>query len=415
MVNNRDVLFKIVRSAMYGETKVENLPEDVDWLEIYQMAGNNKLIPLLSNLITNPDSGCNPPENITRAWKSAALRFMVNELEKYKRLKSLLQEAERKNLKFIVFKGCVLADLYPQYVNRTMCDADIFVYERDKAEAVQLFEKLGYKKDEESSKEQVYVYWLDGIFEVELHFRLWEDHKGAKVDLIAAMNLTDESKLLNMEACHLQITTLGYEEHLIYQIFHIVKHFSLQGIGIRYLVDIVYYVNRYYEKIDFKDFWRKIEILGYTKFCEYFFTIGIDKFGMRKDVFQDRKVEVAPNMQGFVTDLLNVGVMYENKDAAWQILGIMTPYFTGQKEVPKTRLERNMKVIFPASSALPDKYAYAKKVKILLPVAWVHKWVCYLIKWYKNRDNWYDAKEKLDVAEHRLYMMKSLGLIDENK
>ena len=103
--------------------------------------------------------------------------------------------------------------------------------------------------------------------------------------------------------------------------------------------------------------------------------------------------------------------MYEDKTAGWQIMGMMTPYFTGQRRTGNSSFKRKLEVIFPKANDLPDEYAYAKKVKILLPIAWVHKMINYLIKYRKNKKTWYSASEKLDVAEHRLKLMKDMDLI----
>ncbi|MBQ1193141.1 MAG: hypothetical protein IIX45_03370, partial [Lachnospiraceae bacterium] len=67
--------------------------------------------------------------------------------------------------------------------------------------------------------------------------------------------------------------------------------------------------------------------------------------------------------------------------------------------------------IFPKADDLPDELAYAKKNKILLPIAWIHKIINYLKKYHQNKSTWYSAGEKLDVAAHRLKLMKDMGLI----
>ena len=70
-------------------------------------------------------------------------------------------------------------------------------------------------------------------------------------------------------------------------------------------------------------------------------------------------------------------------------------------------------MVFPRAKDLPDEFAYAKKMKFLLPVAWVHKAVNYLIRWSKYRDIMYNTSEKLEVAEHRIALMKGLGLSEK--
>jgi hypothetical protein len=126
-------------------------------------------------------------------------------------------------------------------------------------------------------------------------------------------------------------------------------------------------------------------------------------------------MKVTGDLQKLMTDLIDVGTIYEDKNAGWQILGIMTPYFIGEQEIPKSRFVRRIKILFPPSRALPEEYAYARKYKLLLPIAWIHKSVYFLIKRHRNKKNWYDAREKLMVAEYRLSLMRDLGLVDGGK
>jgi len=229
------------------------------------------------------------------------------------------------------------------------------------------------------------------------------------------MNLTKEDSLIKINACGMEVTTLGYEQHFIFQMFHIIKHFSLQGVSIRYLVDVTLYLNRYEEYINFEKFWVKMEILSYAKFCENFFNICVQYLKMSPKILQGRKIRVSEDTEKFMMDLINVGSIFDEKNAGWQILGIITPYFIGEQDIPKSKFKRQIKILFPASKDLPNEYAYARKLKILLPIAWIHKCVYFLIKRHKHKGDWYDAKEKLTVAEHRLSLMRSLGLMDGGK
>ena len=61
---------------------------------------------------------------------------VVYEYEKYKCIRNVLTLAKENNLPFIIFKGCVLAGLYPQYIQRSSCDTDIFVNHEYRQKAI---------------------------------------------------------------------------------------------------------------------------------------------------------------------------------------------------------------------------------------------------------------------------------------
>lgn len=337
---------------------------------------------------------------------------VVYEYEKYKCIRNVLTLAKEHNLPFVIFKGCVLADLYPQYIQRSSCDTDIFIEHEYRQQAIDMLVNAGYVINEEKSKNEVCVLQYNKFpHAIELHSCLWEDYEGKRLDILKSFGLTDEDKLIELETCGFDVKTLGYEEHLIYQLFHIIKHFSLEGVGMKYLADITLYVDAYGKYIDYKHMWKRLEQLDYAKFAHYLFAICIEFLGMNPTILEDRQMAMGEEFYDFMLDLFNGGVMYENKSDGWQILGMMTPYFTGEKKGAKGKIGRKLAVIFPRARDIQEYYPYVAKYPFLLPVAWVQKAVKYLMKYRKKSDNWYSAGEKLNVAEHRINLMDKLGLL----
>jgi hypothetical protein len=410
------LFLQIVNEAMYPNDEIYKKYDEADWETLFRVSRNNCMEAFVYKVVQKLSLEYAISIKLVKFWKIAAMTCQMHEFEKHRILRTLLKEAEKQEVILVIFKGLVIADLYPNYSYRFSSDTDIFVYESDKEKVIQLFESFGFKKDEQYSKAMVGTYvYPEFQYVVELHFSLFEDYKGARINKLNNLDLTKKGTLLSIQACGMEVTTLGYEEHLIYQMFHIIKHFSLQGVGVRYLVDITYYINNYIEKIDIESFWRKMDYLDYTTFCRIFFKICIDYFDMDQTIMADRNVADVEGLSEFLLDIINVGTIYDEKDAAWQILGIMTPYFTGEDRIPKTNFGIKMKVLFPSSKALPINYAYAKKCKLLLPVAWSHKFINFTIKRHNHKGDWYEAGEKLAVAQHRLNLMKSLGLMDGGK
>ena len=344
--------------------------------------------------------------------KSRGLKQVIYEYEKYKCIRNVLVLAEEHKLPFIIFKGCVLADLYPQYIQRSSCDTDIFIEHEYRQQAIDMLVEAGYIINEEHSKNEVCVLKYSKYpHTIELHSCLWEDYEGKRLDILKSFGLTDEDKLIELETSGYKVTTLGYEEHLIYQLFHIIKHFSLEGVGMKYLADITLYVDAYGKYIDYSHMWERLEQLDYAKFSHYLFAICIEFLGMDDAILTGRQMAMGDEFYEFMIDLFNGGVMYEDKHDKWQILGMMTPYFTGEKKGAKRKIGRKLAVIFPRARDLQDNYPYVNKYPFLLPVAWIHKAVKYLIKYNKKSDSWYSAGEKLNVAEHRIDLMDKLGLL----
>ena len=308
----------------------------------------------------------------------------------------------------------VLADLYPEFNLRYSGDTDIFVQEKDKEKVTSLLYRLGYEKKEDHSKNKVHVFVSHKMNHIiEIHYSLWEDYEGKRIDILNQLQLTETESLIDLEVCKLKLTTLGHNQHFIYQMFHIIKHFITDSISIRYLVDITLFVNKYEDRIDMKYFWESMNKLGYTKFCMNFLNLCVKYLNMSSTILLDKTYEEDGTEEVLLLDIIHKGVLYENKTSPWQILGIMTPYLVGEENVPVTGLKRKVKVLFPAAKALPEKYSYAKNNKILLPIAWIHKIFDFILRfrtYNKLYKDWYNPMEKLEVADYRLQLIKKLDL-----
>lgn len=400
-----------IRKEELDVTLLQEL-KDIESEVIWKKAVTNSQAMLLEDNIRKYSKFRNEEEFI----HNRPLGYIIECYEVYKYMRIVFDKARERGLTFVTFKGCVLANLYPNYIERSSCDTDIFVYREEKEQALELLKELDYEINTEKSNAEVTVLKVEKelfMHTIELHTCLWEDYQGRRIEILEGLGLTKKESLINLKVCGFEVTTLGYEEHLIFQIFHIIKHFSLEGVGTKYLADLTLYVDAYDRYINKDHFWNSLDKLGYSKFTYYIFVICAEFLGMSTDILNGRKLEMGPEVVAFMEDLLQRGRIYSDKDAGWQILGMMTPYFTGERGTSKLKWKRKLEVVCPRAKDLPDEFAYARKVKILLPIAWVHKAICYLIRYNKNKNTTYSTSEKLDVAEHRISLMKDLGLLEK--
>ena len=410
--SNRDQLFCLCRKSLYRECAEEwKWDEENCFRDIKKIIAENGLISLLYRILKEENSKRHFIEDADFSELTSFVKYAAfKELGNLQAIRLVNEESKKRNIKFVFFKGILLADLYPQHTERISCDSDILVSDGEKEAAEELMRDMGYEKNLHSSKNHVQVYENKKYGHIiELHTRLWEDYEGPRVEALKKLKLADSEKIILTKACGLEVYTLGYKEHLIYQIFHIIKHFSLNGVGIRYLIDVTLFVNKYFDKIDFRQFWEDIRTLGYSCFTETFFIICVDELKMTDKVFDSHPVKDIQGMDELKEDLLNVGNIMD-KQAGWQIMGAMEAYFTGEASVPKSEFKRKMRMIFPSAKALPKVYDYAIKYPLLLPLAWVHRGVKFFIKKQFHKDDFYGISEKVDVGERRLRLIEELEL-----
>lgn len=413
--NNIRMVLALLKEAVTNESSESEsfVDENTDWEFVVNIARTNKVEYLLYHAIQKNTKIKAIMADHADRWKENKIMNFKMQSKKYVAIKQLIEEAEKEKVRLVFFKGIVLAHLYSSFELRTSSDTDIFVYEKDKEQVNNILYKLGYEKNEEHSKVNVPVF-VSRIHNhiIEVHYSLWEDYEGKAINTLDQMRLTSEASLIDMEACKLKISTLGHEEHFIYQMFHIVKHFVVDSVGLKYLIDISLFVNKFGNKIDYNRFWDSMEKLGYKTFCENFLHICVEYFCMDSEILLGRNERDHEAEQWLLMDMAYRGVLYETKTSQWQILGIMTPYLVGEEKAPVSGFRSKMKVLMPSAHALPAKFAYAQRNKVLLPIAWIHKIVDYLLryrKYNKIHGDWYNGFEKLEAAEYRLQLIKKLG------
>lgn len=409
MDENMRYFLQLVKCSIYGEKP--SLPEsnNIDWKVIQQCAAHSQLLGIMQTTIEGLEAEIG--EERFLLWKNTVIHQGAKQFIAYMELGKVLQEAKKRNITMVLFKGAIVAQLYPDFLLRNSSDVDIYVNPKEHKAAMQLLEELQFLYEENSSKEKVPVYFKPNVLVIELHSCLWEDYQGKKMDILDSFELTNPNTYIKMKACDLDVTTLGYEEHLIYQIYHVIKHFSLDGIGLRYLTDITLYVNRYIDEIDYHSFWSKMEKLDYAVFSCYIFKLCIKYFNMNPSMQNESYDKSNMDEERLLYDLINTGCIDDN-ERLWQVMRIMQPYLCNGGKVYRSKAKLKCSILFPSADKMPDRYAYTKRFPILLPIAWGERAIRHLFHQFflKNGDTTY---QQMDKAMYRLDLMKDLGLIEE--
>lgn len=272
-----------------------------------------------------------------------------------------------------------------------------------------MMEALGYTLDVENTKEKVKVYVHSARNHmVEVHYSLWEDYEGSQVAILDSLQLTEVSDLQSYMLEDTIAYTLSPTNHFIFQLFHIIKHFVVKGIGIKQLIDVFYFLNEYGTEIDYARFWSAMDLLGYAEFCRNYFYIAIDYLGMDNSVVAYRKYICDEEKRDtLLEELMTYG---REKGGAYDIIAIMSPYLEGRVGTKKSnRFIRILKLLFPMPDVLQDDFSYAKKYHTLLPIAWVHKWCRFL--WNRLNQRSISATQKMQMADKRLKLMQEFDLM----
>lgn len=408
-----DVL-ELVRAGI-TETSA-NLSDAPEWDEICPLLIKGKLFTVAYRTVASLGENSGLTKERLSHWQRETFAKGVKQLQMVNELRTVLTEAQNRKIRVVVFKGITLAALYPEPYTRLSCDADLLVRENQREAMEQMLVQMGYEKVEAGSKEHVPVYAVKAgnrQMKLEIHDLLWEDYEGKQAKILRDMRLDAEETLIGQEVCGIQVTTLGYNEHLIYQMFHIVKHFFFEGIPLRYFTDIALYIDAYADRLDFVKVRKEMERLHYGQFFDSVMKICYQCLGMKTNVLGDRVDKVELN-ERLLTEVLEIGRI-NNSVKQWESINFLSHYFMRTSKTKTSNFQQRRKQILPMPSELNDHFSYAKKCPFLLPVAWIHR-VFYMLGYARHcKRNGIKTSESLEKAQYRLDLMRELGLTETDK
>lgn len=236
---DRELLFKLMNSAIKGETLPQNLAEGID-KEALLLLKEQTFLPFLYPVFSDE-----------RFIDYYVQSFAIHERFNYiiEKIKEVLS-AEK--IKHIFLKGSELKALYPDENLRALGDIDFLVEEKDYWRARRVLQKSGFSLKNVQENETLMEY--DNLT-VELHNKLYPNESAG-------------SKYFSEPFSHAE-KVCGFTYRLennynyLYVITHYVKHLSL-GAGLRPLCDIFLMTTKL--DLDFSKIQAGLKELKFDKF-----------------------------------------------------------------------------------------------------------------------------------------------------
>ena len=403
------VLIELINSSIYDKT-IEYNP-DVNWCDIKESARQHNCMAIIFPAVKKLQQKYKCiPSDLYEEWEEIVVEIGAAQCIKNYELNDIIHNLQEANIKCAIFKGAVIADTYPDYLLRVSGDADILINPKDEETALNIIQNEGYKINYEESKENVSTLYNGIILVIELHTSLWEDYKGEHIDKLNKMNIMDEKLYVKFSGCDIQANTLGITKHFIYIFYHMIKHFIPGGIGIRHLLDIALFYNKYEKEIDKEEFYNCMEYLGYGMFCRCIFKLCIDLFGMKESILPDNYGVDKALYNKLIEDVMDAGVFGNSTiDRIKARNVIKQTYYDNNGENPG-KFNVIINTLFPKADAMSDKYVNARKYKILLPIAWTQRAIHQIICKIKYDDE-PSVTKKAKLVDDRIKLLKELDLI----
>lgn len=178
--------------------------------------------------------------------------------------------------------------------------------------------------------------------------------------------------------------TLGYTDHLIFLMMHLIKHFIQAGMSLQMMLDVALFFGSNADKIDSQRFWQTMESLQYGKVARSVLWAMVRYCGVAASTIPGLNSECQEHTDMLIDDLEEGGWLGRNdqsvREEGWHEYNrqlLMENRSKLQYLLYMFRWKSGMywKALFPTRDALAKKYPYITKSSLLIPVAWLHRLV----------------------------------------
>lgn len=334
-----DLMISCLGNVLFDrELTIDQIPTKQELAEVYRLSKRHDLAHLVGMSLARARLLENAPEIAERFEKDQYLAVFRYENFKYE-TDRLCKIFDEEKIPYVLLKGAVIRDFYPESWMRTSCDLDILVKEEDLDSAmVALTEKLAYKVDGDKRFHDIDLFSESGVH-LELHFNIKENIPALDKVLSRVWEYTKKAE---ESSERFVITNEFWLYHLI---AHAAYHFVGGGCGVRPLTDIYLLKNKLeYDETVLKQLCEESEIGKFyssvCKLCECWFegaehivlTDEMQKFILQGGAYGTKKAHIAARQEA------------RGGKGGYAISRIFAPYDVLKQRYPKLRGRAQMPI-----------------------------------------------------------------------
>lgn len=370
-MNNTQKQFVDILSAGIRGKVADKIYDNVKWDEIIDLANKHKVEGIIYLALRKSNLTSKIGEKRINLLKQKAAITGITQSNHIFGLSKIFNKINEKDIPIIVLKGLVVRDFYPQPDQRSMNDADILVHKDDVEKVKNLLIEMGYVflEDHKASHHIALVHARYPMIEV--HWNLFK-RDGFSNELEHYERLI-WNKAIKVNVGESEVLSLSYEDLALHLCMHMAAHLAATGFGVRQLCDLVLLVENKGEEIDWNGFIMKARMYGFEKFSLIMFLLCKELFDMEiPKELKIKSVNNKKNVSALIDEIFESGVHGKKEMANQFATQIAFNFEDKDKNATLGAIKRYFRFIFPKIDDMSDKYSYAKKVKILAPIAWIH-------------------------------------------
>lgn len=339
-------LAELIKAQLENRVAAD-LPMGISVDEIVQIANRNQMKYLLLGALVRVKNVPEEQKDTLRLGVMQSIYRTACQMKELKELEIAFEDAEIMNQPL---KGSIMKFVYPSPEMREMSDIDMLIEQQKMEMAQEILKDRGYILVEAVKHHDIYK--CGSCLVVEAHRAMYDK----TVDRNQYGYFGNFSRTSAKVGCT-YTQEFGKEDFYVYMMSHMAKHFYQMGCGVRHLVDIYVYLNKYESYMN-REYVEceldKCGILMFTKRMEELAYIWLD----------GKQGEKLHNM--IFSYMLDSGIYGKDENGIWN-------KFAEEKKARKKigRLQLKAWYFFPPLHYMSEYFPYLEEKPWLLPWAWL--------------------------------------------
>lgn len=346
MTRTAEYLAELIHAQLENRKPVP-IPEGIFVEDLVRLSSRNHMNYLLLGALLRTD---NLPDEWKPTLRNRVMQSVLHTGMQVMELRAIEKRFEEKQIACQPMKGARMKFFYPAPEMREMSDLDILIWEESMEKAAAELLDMGYELDQAIKHHDIYK--KKPYMVVEAHRAMYDK----TVDSTQYEYFKNMSRAVLKEGCS-YIYDFTTEDFYIYMIAHMAKHFYTMGCGIRNLLDIYIYRQKFGKDMDEKYLVKELGTLGLATFTMHMEKLAfIWMSGEKGEEFYEQLFEY----------MLDSGIYGKDENGIWN-------KFCEEKMKDKevSRLQLKMWYWFPPLHYMAEYYPWLEDHHYLLPVAWV--------------------------------------------
>ena len=383
----------------------------INWIAVFTLAKNHNVLPLIFEAASGYADFANSPNYQT--YMAISMQWIMRQAQHTEEFLNLYRAFLAEDLHPIVMKGLVCRQLYGELADhRPSGDEDILVEKKDFEKAKSILEKQGYKIEREDITEgqidelqeiSFYGPGEDGLY-IELHL----NPTGHGNPLCSRMNERFKDVFTNyreFDVDGVTVRTMNHTDHFLYLVFHAFRHLISGGFGIRQVLDILLYAEKYGNEID----WNYIKFTTKDFEAELFLSdlihIGNTYLGFKL------KPLCPPNCPDeLLDDLMSNGAFGNGTEAQRSAHELTRAAFSSRGKAKHSNSAKALlNAIFPDKAQMLNQHPELEDMPWLLPKVWVGRWIKFIRLSKGANKNL--ALEGMKISRRRTELLKKYKIL----